>query len=260
VLWTLILLGTVVSERLFAAGPGITVVNYYAMVLHWAGVHDDHMVHEWVPTLAALVTLLIITLIGLAYRSKVSASANDVRPEHSFGLRTFVEGILDFVYALGEDIIGKAEVRAFFGLLVSLFLFIFISNLSGLVPGFPPATESLNTNLAMGLVVFIMYNIAGIKEHGASYVKQFLGPIWWLAPLLVGIELVAHLARPVSLSLRLYGNIFGDHLVMSVFTGLTYVILPAFLLFFGLLVATVQSFVFTLLSSIYISMAISHDH
>jgi len=256
----LVILWMLLAGNAFAAGPGIEVVNYYAMILHWAGIHDHHVVHEWLPTIAAVVTLLIITGIGLVYRAKVLASSDDVRPEHRFGIRTFVEGILDFVYSLGEDIIGANEVKNFFGLLTGLFLFIFISNLSGLVPGFPPATESLNTNLAMGLVVFLMYNIAGIKEHGKSYVKQFLGPIWWLAPLLVGIELVAHLARPVSLSLRLYGNIFGDHLVMSVFTGLTYIVLPAFLLFFGLLVAIVQSFVFTLLSSIYISMAISHDH
>jgi F-type H+-transporting ATPase subunit a len=109
-------------------------------------------------------------------------------------------------------------------------------------------------------VVFVTYNYAGIKEHGTHYIKQFLGPVVFLMPLMFLIETVAHLARPVSLSLRLLGNIFGDHLVLSVFTGLTYVILPSFLLFFGLLVASIQSFVFTLLSSIYISLAISHDH
>ena len=141
-----------------------------------------------------------------------------------------------------------------------LFLFILVSNLTGLVPGFVPSTESINTNLAMGLMVYVIYNLAGIKEHGWAYVKQFLGPVWWLAPLFFCIEFISHLARPMSLSLRLYGNIFGDHLVLSVFTGLTWLVLPAFLLFFGLLVAVLQSFVFTLLTGIYLSLALSHDH
>src|SRR5690606_6463329 len=138
--------------------------------------------------------------------------------------------------------------------------FIFFSNLSGLVPGFPPASESINTNLAMALVVFIIYQVAGLREHGPGYIKQFLGPIVWLSWLILPIELISHLARPVSLSLRLYGHIFGEHLVLSVFTGLTCLLVPAALLFFGVLVAFLQSFVFTLLSSIYISMAVSHDH
>lgn len=249
-----------IGGQAFGAGAGADIVNYWAILLHKLGMHDHDAIHQWMVVPAGLLTLCIIALLGFFYKKSVQAKGDDLRPAGRFGLSTFVEGLLDFVFNLGEDIIGKGKSERFFPLLTSLFIFIFISNVSGLVPGFPPATESLNTNLAMGLAVFLAYNIAGIKEHKGSYIKQFLGPFWWLAPLFLFIELVSHLVRPISLSLRLYGNIFGDHLVMSVFTGLTYVILPAGLLFFGLLVASIQSFVFTLLSGIYISMAISHDH
>lgn len=250
------------SSAAFAAGsgPALEFINFYAIILNALGVHDSHAVHDWIPVLGGLFTLSVLTGVGLVFKSSIERAGDEVRPEDRFSLRTFVEMVLDFVYGLAVDVIGKGQARSFFTLLASLFLFIFVSNLSGLAPGFPPATESLNTNLAMGFVVFFVYNLAGLKEHGPGYFKHFFGPVWWLAPLLFIIELISHLVRPLSLSLRLYGNIFGDHLVVSVFTGLTYLVVPAFLLFFGLLVASIQSFVFTLLSSIYISMAVSHDH
>ncbi len=247
------------SSKAFAAGGGVTLINYYHIVLHSLGL-DEHAIGEWQAVAGGLFSLLVITLIGLLYKSSVAKAAEQTTPDGRFSIRSIVDSILEFICNLGRNLIGQEEAKPFFPLLCGLFIFIFISNLSGLIPGFVPATESINTNLALAFVVFVVYQIAGIKEHGASYVKQFLGPVAFLMPLMLIIELVAHLARPLSLSLRLYGNIFGDHLVLSVFTGLTYLVLPAFLLFFGLLVASLQSFVFTLLSSIYISMAISHDH
>jgi F-type H+-transporting ATPase subunit a len=102
--------------------------------------------------------------------------------------------------------------------------------------------------------------LAGIKEHGAGYIHQFTGPILFAAPLMLIIETVSHLARPFSLSLRLMGNIFGDHILLQVLTGLTIFVVPGLIMFFGLLVACIQSFIFTLLSGVYISMAVSHDH
>ena len=120
----------------------------------------------------------------------------------------------------------------------------------------------------MGLIVFVWYNYAGVKEHGLGpYIKHFSGPtikipvLGLLLPILIfAIEISSHRFRPVSLSLRLMGNIFGDHMLLSVFTGMVYLLVPSLLMFFGLLVSMVQSFVFTLLSAIYISMAVSHDH
>lgn len=251
-----ILLGFV-SGQAFAA-EGVQFINYYEIILHALGV-DEHAIHDWQAVAGGIASLLIISVIGLLYRAAVARSGDEIAPDGRFSLRSVVEGILEFVCNLGRNLIGDQAAR-FYPLLCGIFVFIFVSNLTGLIPGLIPATDSINTNLAIAFMVFLVYHAAGVKEHGHHYVKQFLGPVAFLMPLMLIIELVAHLARPLSLSLRLYGNIFGDHLVLSVFTGLTYLVLPALLLFFGLLVASLQSFVFTLLSSIYISMAISHDH
>lgn len=243
-----------------AAGGGIEFINYYKMIFHALGVYDEHTIHVWFPVMAGLLSFVLVTILGFKFRNHISNLDENITPDRRFNLGTFLEMLMEFIDGLVSGIIGEKTYRPYLALMSALFIFIFFSNLTGLVPGFPPATESLDTNLAMALSVFLVYNWAGIKEHGSGYVKQFTGPVLWLAPLMLIIELIGHLARPLSLSLRLYGNIFGDHLVLGVFTGLTYVIAPAALLFFGLLVASLQSFVFTLLSSIYVSMAVSHDH
>ena len=251
---SLLLSGLTVAGSAFAAGgPGAKFINYYQILLSKFGV-EGHAADEWIPVIGGFVSLAIITTIGLIYKSSVENA--DATPVGKFSVAAIVDSLLSFIQNLTGSILGEKQAATFLPLLASLFIFILISNLTGLVPGFIPATESINTNIAMAFSVFVIYNIAGIKEHGGGYVKQFIGPVAFLAPLMIVIELVGHLSRPMSLSLRLYGNIFGDHLVLSVFTGLTYLILPAFLLFFGLLVASLQSFVFTLLSSIYIALAI----
>lgn len=234
-------------------------LNFYESFLSLIGL-DHHSAVEWGATLSALLSLVILFLIGSRYKASVEKDLENVVPDGRISIRSFVDSVLDFVSNLTGEIIGKRH-REFLPLLTGIFVFILISNLCGMIPGLVPTTESINTNLAMGLSVFIYYTWAGIKEHGFGYVKQFIGPVWWLMPLMIVIELVAHLARPVSLSLRLMGNIFGDHLVLAVFNELTLgIIAPALFMFFGLMVACLQSFIFTLLSSIYISLAISHDH
>ena len=239
-------------------GP-VHVVDFYDILLSKCGV-EEGLRTVWNPVLGSLISLIVIGVIGFLYSKRVKACQGDWGPDGKLSIWTVVNAIMDFVYGLTSSIIGESHVRPFLPLLSGVFIFILISNLTGLIPGFLPPTDSISTNLAIALIVFFTYNFAGIKEHGFHYVKQFLGPVIFLMPLMFIIETVAHLARPVSLSLRLYGNIFGDHLVLSVFTGLTYFILPSFLLFFGLLVACIQSFVFTLLSSIYIALAISDEH
>lgn len=237
-----------------AAGGLVHPINYYEGLAHFVGL--DKM---WMPTLAALLSTAILILAGFSYRRSVLSAAKPGRPTGRFGLRYLVEMSLDGMYGLSKDAAGD-RAGEHFPILAGLFLFIILNNLMGLVPGFAPATLSMDTNVGMGLVVFVYYNYVGIKEHGAGYIKHFLGPVAFIAPLMFFIELVSHGSRPLSLGLRLAGNIFGDHTLLTVFTTLTYVVFPAALLFFGLLVAVVQSYVFALLSSIYISMAVSHDH
>jgi F-type H+-transporting ATPase subunit a len=243
-----------------AAGGGAPIISYYAIILSSFGVTDPHAVEELKPVLGSVLTLILTLVVGLLYRKAVTSAGDDPAPVGRVSLRGVVEMVLEFIHDIGVSVIGE-RAKPFLPALFGVFVFIFLSNLTGLVPGFTPATESINTNLVLGLFIFLVFNVAGIKEHGLiGYLKTYAGPILLMAPIIFFIEAVGMLARPLSLALRLYGNIFGDHLVLAVFTDLTKLILPSFLLFFGLLVACLQSFVFTLLSSIYISMAISHDH
>jgi F-type H+-transporting ATPase subunit a len=130
----------------------------------------------------------------------------------------------------------------------------------GLVPGFESPTASLNTNLAMALIVFFLTHIVGVKVHGWKYLKQFVGPNPWLAPLMIPIELVGHIARPVSLTFRLFGNIEGGHIVLAIFAILVPFLVPLPIMVLKLLICFIQTFVFMLLSMMYVSGAMQEAH
>jgi F-type H+-transporting ATPase subunit a len=233
------------------AGP----LNVYQLITD-----SLHLDHKYTAVLSSLLTLVLCTLIGLAFKARVSSlNGKELAPQPRVSLQLFVEMIGDFLYSLAKEHCGH-NYRKFLPLLGGIFVFILVCNLSGLIPGFPPATENFSINLAMGLIVFLSYNIAGIREHGVHYIKQFTGPFLVLAPLFLGIELISHSVRPLSLAFRLLANIFCDHLLLGVFSNLAPLVIPALFLAFGLLVAVIQSFVFALLTGIYINMAISHDH
>ncbi|OVE82588.1 ATP synthase F0 subunit A, partial [bacterium K02(2017)] len=159
----------------------------------------------------------------------------------------------------------------------AVFIFIFFSNLMGVIPGLLPPTESLNTNYAVAITVFLYYNYVGLKRVGfKNYMQHFIGPslgpsigmllfrLLFFAPLMFVIEIISHCVRPLSLSLRLYGNIYGDHQVLNVFADLTHTnvfFVPIVFLAFGIFVSFVQAFVFTLLSTVYVGLAVeTHDH
>ena len=149
--------------------------------------------------------------------------------------------------------------KQFIPLVGTLALFILFSNLLGLIPGFLPPTDNINITAGCAIIVFFSTHYFGVIESGASYFKHFTGPKWWLAPIMLPIEVIGHLARPLSLSLRLFGNITGDHLVLVIFSGLIPLVVPVFALFLGLFVSIIQALVFILLSMMYISSAIEHS-
>jgi F-type H+-transporting ATPase subunit a len=130
----------------------------------------------------------------------------------------------------------------------------------GLIPGFMPPTANLNTTAACAVIVFVLTHIIGLKEHGLGYIKHFTGPVWWLAPLMLPIEIVGHLARPLSLSLRLFGNMTGHELVVLVLMFLVPVFVPVVMSLMGLLVAFIQAFVFALLAMIYLGGSLEEAH
>lgn len=175
------------------------------------------------------------------------------------GLQNFMEVVVSGLENLVEETMGH-KGKAYFPLIATFALFILTSNLLGLIPGFFPPTANLNTNVALALIVFFMTHIIGLKEHGTHYIKHFTGPIVWLAPLMIIIEMIGHLARPLSLSLRLFGNMYGHEIVLMIFFTLVPFLLPIPMMLMGVLVAFIQAFVFSLLAMIYIAGALEDAH
>lgn len=204
----------------------------------------DHVYYTW------FAMLLLIALAFLASR------AVKIVPG---GLQNFMEVVVAGLENLIEDTMGH-KGKAYFPLIASLALFILVSNLIALIPGFMPPTANLNTNAALALTVFAMTHIVGVKEHGVSYLKHFIGPVWWLAPIMFPIEVIGHMARPLSLTLRLFGNMYGHEIVLMIFLSLVPFLVPVPMMLMGVLVAFIQTFVFTLLSMIYIAGALEEAH
>lgn len=210
---------------------------------------------------AILIALIIIimVLVGTAKLRQKNPEENLI-PDGSFTLQNLLESMVEMLVKLISDTMGAEIAREYLFIIGGSAFFILFSNLSGLIPGFTPPTDNLNTTAACALTVFFLTHYFGWKEHGVKYLKQFTGPFLWLSPLMIPIEIIGHLARPMSLSLRLFGNIMGDHLVAAIFVMLAPIFIPVPLAFLGLFVAFVQTFVFILLSMAYFSGAISHDH
>jgi len=166
----------------------------------------------------------------------------------------FTETIGKFV----DDIIGHGG-RKYLPVVGTFGTLILFSNLIGMIPGFMPPTDKIVVTLSLGLCSFVTYNFIGLRAQGLGYIKHFLGPMLPLAVLFFPIELVSHIARPMSLGIRLFGNIFGDHLVGSVFTHLIPLAVPVPFILLGIFVSFMQAFVFTLLSMMYIAMATEHE-
>ncbi|MEN9824652.1 MAG: hypothetical protein RI953_397 [Pseudomonadota bacterium] len=264
-----------ISIPALASGGGLQIISWYAVIaesIHEAlGLSiDPAQLTEIVSSAAAF---LIVTSVGLFagfYKLKPEAmSDEELLPPKSFGIRAFVEMCWGVISNTLEKIIGDKMWTHYAALLGGTFFYIICANLSGLIPGFPPATEFISQNAAMALVIFIAFNYVGLKHAGFSYIKHLCGPVLALAPLMLVIEVIALLARPLSLSLRLYGNVSGDHMVFNVFSTLMrdfhipFVPIPGALLTFGLLVACLQAFIFMTLSSVYVRLSLDtahHDH
>jgi F-type H+-transporting ATPase subunit a len=152
------------------------------------------------------------------------------------------------------------EGRKFFPLIATLGLYILTSNLLGLIPGFESPTANLNTTVSMAVVVFVMTHIVGVKVHGVKYFKQFMGPVWWLTPLMMPIEIISHLSRPLSLSVRLFGNIMGEDIVLAVVLLLVPLLVPLPVFVLMIFTSCIQTLVFMLLAMMYIAGAMEEAH
>jgi F-type H+-transporting ATPase subunit a len=208
---------------------------------------------------AGLCTLLI-ALFSLFAFSVAGKPEDALIPSDRFTARNFFEWLVESLLSMTEGVLGHVEGEKYLGIIGALFIYIFVNNVWGLMPGFNPATDNFNTTLSVGLFVFVFYNVMGVVANGVGYLKHFLGPMLILAPLMLPIELISHAVRPMSLGLRLFGNMTGDHTVLSIFLNLVPIGVPMIFYGLGLFVCFVQAFVFSLLSMVYLSMATAHDH
>ena len=209
--------------------------------------------------ITAIFVGVISVIIAVFVSRSIKYSANSEVPSNKFNLRNIMELFSEMVLSLTTNLMGEQNAKKFFPALAAVFMFIFFNNIIGLIPGFSSPTDNINTTLACGIFIFIYYNYVGFRDKGLSYIKNFSGPILWLAPLMFPIELVSNSFRPLSLGLRLFGNMTGDSLVIDIFSQLIPVGVPVIFMAFGIFVAFFQAIIFIILSTIYLTLALSHD-
>lgn len=211
--------------------------------------------------LTALFVVVVVSLLAWRFRTVLRRKKDQgLLPDRGFSLTNVLELLGDAMLGFMSDVMGEKNAKRFLPLIGSVGLFVFAGNILSVIPGFQPPTTTLKTNLAVGLSVFVLTHYYGIRAHGVkSYAKHFLGPIWYFAPVFLLIELISHIARPISLALRLMGNMVADHKVAFIFFSLVHLIVPLPFLVLGTVVSLIQAYVFCLLSTIYINMAIAHE-
>lgn len=232
--------------------------NYYLggfgnWLLALFGLHAEHPHHPWANfmTMQILVAAIIVVLFALL-RPRLSMD----RPGK---LQQSLEAVYTFLRDEAENNIGHDGPK-FLSFIGSLFIFILFSNLIGIIPGFESPTMTPSVPAGCALLVFVYYNFMGFKQQGVfSYLKHFAGPMPVLAPLMVPIELISHMARPLSLTIRLFANMLAGEKVTVVFLGLTYLVAPALFMGLHVFVSFLQAYIFVLLTMIYLSETVPHE-
>ena len=221
-------------------------------------VHDFNEAHTFLEKLLLpYVTYTWLLIIALVIVVKLTVRRIELVPK---GGQNFFEILISGIEEFMVGVTGE-EGRYLFPLIGTLAFFILISNYMGMVPGFFGPTANVNTTAACAIIVVFYTHVVGVKFHGVKYIKHFMGPIWWLAPLIFVVEVIGHFARILSLSIRLFGNIMGEELVLAILMFLAGMYLaPLPMMFLGLFTGGVQAFIFCLLSMMYFAGAIEHAH
>jgi F-type H+-transporting ATPase subunit a len=230
--------------------------DHLAGVGNWALglVHLHTGARPWTNyTVIELLVAAVLVLLFAVLKSMLSVDSPG-RLQHTFEL------VYNFLHGESEDQVGHSGPKyiAFFG---TIFLFILLMNLIGVIPGFESPTMAPPVPLGCAVATFLFYNLVGIRENGlGKYLAHFAGPMPILAPLMIPIELCSHLARPLSLTIRLYANMLAGEVVIGVFLSLTYFVVPALFMGLHVFVALLQAYVFMLLAMMYVAGAVAHDH
>ena len=215
--------------------------------------------HHYVHVATLILATLIMMVVGVRARAALGSGEASIVPTNKFSIRGIFEILTETIGGLSDQVIGH-HGRAFAPYFTAVFTFILFNNVIGIIPGMTPATDNFNTTFAFGVFSFLAYNVVGLKNGGMGYLKHFLGPVLWLAPLMLIIEIISHFIRPLTLGLRLANVMTGDHTVLTVFLNLFPIgpAIPFYLM--GMLVSVIQAFVFTLLSMVYVALATADDH
>jgi F-type H+-transporting ATPase subunit a len=199
---------------------------------------------------------ILVVLILLVFFVAVRASLSVEKPG---GLQHLVEATEEFIAEQAHGVMGHGYER-YIPYAVTIGFFILLGNLLGLVPGFESPTANPTVPLGCALLTFVYYHFHGLRVHRHRYIKQFIGPVWALAPLMFLIEVVSHFARILSLTVRLYANMFAGDMVTLAFFSLVPVLVPVVFLGLHLFVSLVQTFIFVMLTLVYLGMAVSEEH
>lgn len=216
---------------------------------------NPHQVPHYVSY--AFLASIILIIVALLVKSSIKLVPG--------GLQNFVETVIEGILNLAEENIGHHWARPLFPLIATIALYITVCNFMGLVPGLYSPTSNVNNNAAMAIPVFLVTHVYGIRAHGIGYFKHFLGPVRsiFALPLMILmfiIEGIGHIVRPVTLSVRLFGNMAAKHIILLVLGGLAPWIIPTAILALGTLVSVIQAFVFTLLTTLYLAGAVEEAH
>ena len=238
--------------------PFTALLNKYFGGIAAALLHALHIQPTYpkapIPNFVAMEILVasILLVFFIMVRMRLSV-------ESPGGLQHIVEGLYGFIQNQSEEIIGHHS-QGFTPFLMALGMFILLCNLIGLIPGFESPTATPAVPLGCALVSFVYYQVQGIRKHGASYVKQFMGPMIWLAPIMLPIELISHVARMLSLTVRLFANMFAGDLVTLVFFSLVPLGIPVLFMGLHIFVSFLQAYIFVLLVTVYLAGAVSEAH
>ena len=251
---------------------GVTWLNFlpgYAQIQAYLGetqhgvLFGSHVVIQHVA--AALLVTLVLFVLSAKARSEIARLGDQaVIPDAHISLRNVLELVFEALFGQMRAIIGP-EAKRYFPVIAALAMFVFFSNVLGLIPGLGSPTDNWNTTFACGIFVFLYYNFHGLRVNGMAHIAHLANPtgMWWgwfLAPLMFPIEVVSHIARPFSLGVRLAANMTGDHAVLVAFMGLVPLFVPLPFMALGLMVCVVQTLVFVLLSMIYIGLSVQEAH
>src|ERR1035438_9631204 len=224
--------------------------NWLLVLCHGGGTPAEPWADFIVMQLVVAVMLIVLFMI---LRSRLSV-------DKPGGLQHIFELIHGFVGGEAEGQIGH-DGRHHVALLETLFVFLLVCNLIGLIPGFVSPTQIIYVPVGCALLAFLYYNVVGLRKNGlVKYAAHFAGPIWWLAPLMIPIEIIGHLARPLSLTIRLFANMYAGEQVTLVFLNLTFLAIPALFMGLHVFVALLQAYIFMLLTMIYVAGAVAEEH